>query len=128
MNKIINLTQHAFSVEQIQSITDEGLEIVQPSTEDLDAIKRLITFDSLADCEKLRGRARVIANICESYGAKHAMIGGAPFFMGVLEDTLKETGVIPRYAFSTRRVVEKTQEDGTVVKTSVFVHEGWVKA
>lgn len=55
------------------------------------------------------------------------MIGGAPFLMPVLDKALRNYGHRPIYAFSKRESVEKTNPDGTVVKTSVFKHAGFVE-
>lgn len=54
------------------------------------------------------------------------MIGGAPFFMGILEDMLTRHGFSPMYAFSKRVVLETKNDDGTVTKTSDFKYEGFV--
>jgi len=53
------------------------------------------------------------------------MIGGAPFFMSYLEEALRYRGLTPVYAFSQRESVEQVIDDKTV-KTSVFVHKGFI--
>ena len=58
--------------------------------------------------------------------ADYVMIGGAPFFMAALESALRDVGVTPIYAFSKREVVEEPQSDGSVKKTAVFRHAGFV--
>lgn len=55
-----------------------------------------------------------------------AMIGGAPYLMAPLEAELKKLGIEPVYAFSERVSEETVQADGTVVKTNVFKHVGFV--
>jgi hypothetical protein len=55
-----------------------------------------------------------------------AMIGGAPFFMSTLEKTLKEYGIKPLYAFSKRESVEEN-ENGIIIKKSIFKHIGFVE-
>jgi len=54
------------------------------------------------------------------------MIGGAPFLMPRLEAALTMRGHQVFYAFSKRESVEKLREDGTVEKTCVFSHGGFV--
>ena len=56
------------------------------------------------------------------------MIGGAPWLSEPLERALKREGFRPVYAFSKRISVEETLPDGTVKKTQVFRHEGFVPA
>lgn len=55
------------------------------------------------------------------------MIGGAPYFMVPLEKMIISIGLQPLYAFSERRSKDILQEDGTVVKSTVFEHVGFVK-
>lgn len=58
-----------------------------------------------------------------------AMIGGAPYMMALLEQALWARGIVPLYAYSERRSVEKTDPiTGEVTKTAVFVHLGFVGA
>ena len=54
------------------------------------------------------------------------MIGGAPFLMSPLESALLNNGIEPVYAFSTRESVEKKLPDGSVQKTNIFKHKGFV--
>lgn len=56
------------------------------------------------------------------------MVGGAPFFMAPLEAALRAVNIIPVYAFSKRESVEEKQPDGSVKKTQVFKHAGFVPA
>lgn len=117
---IINLTQHAATVDQVAS-----------GVADLDSLNKALlsealTFASVPTLATMQARAKVIASLAVMVGAKKAMIGGAPFFMSVLENTLKAYGVQACYAFSERVSVEKTDEAGNVVKTNVFRHAGFV--
>jgi hypothetical protein len=106
--KILNLTQHDASKEQL----DEGVVNLETNT----YLKDLLTVKY---GDNLQDKATKIAAL--SVGFKYVMIGGAPFLMPLLENELKERGIIPVYAFSDRVVIEK---DG--VKTSMFQHKGWV--
>ena len=120
--KILNLTQHNATAEQIeQGVFDAPAEIHS-------TIKALLTFDELPSKERLSNNANALVDIAMDMGATHVMIGGAPFFMGVLENALKESGIAPLYAFSQRVSVEKANENGEVVKTNIFKHIGFVEA
>lgn len=118
---ILNLTQHDATEEQTPFVRDLTGE---QKTE----LRKLLTFDSLPTDEEMLERAEKIATIADSNEAAMAMIGGAPFFMSVLEQALKNKGVVPVYAFSLRRSSDVVLPDGTVKKTSVFVHIGFKRA
>ncbi len=113
---IINLTQHAGTPEQ--GVTDP---------ENKSAVQAALTFDTIPSKEEMAERAIFLANIAKESCAKKAMIGGAPFFMSALERALLDVGITPLYAFSVRESVEKAAEDGTVTKTNVFKHIGFVE-
>ena len=55
------------------------------------------------------------------------MIGGAPYLMSALENALMAVGIKPLYSFSERVSMEETIADGTVRKTNVFRHVGFVE-
>ena len=119
MNKIINLTQHASSAEQ----KAEGVM----EAPDQNTIKELLTFVGIPTTAEIKSRAEALAKIVTDAGAEAAMISGAPYLMSALENALKERGITPLYAFSVRESVETVQPDGSVMKTNVFRHAGWVE-
>ena len=47
--------------------------------------------------------------------------------MSALEKALVDYGVCPYYAFSRRESVEEVQADGSVRKTAVFRHAGFIQ-
>ncbi len=114
--RIINLTQHAATGSQV----NEGVFNVEQNLGDL------LTFNSAPSEEEMKERAEKLADIAAEAKAEAAMIGGAGYFMRPLEEALKARGIRPLYSFSERRSVEKHNPDGTVVKTNVFEHVGWV--
>ena len=118
-NTILNLTQHAESPDQVSA----GVFSIHA-----EAVSALLTFDAVPTAYDLFQRARAMAQIAVTSGAKSAMIGGAPFFMAALEYQLKQAGISPFYAFSTRVSEEQAQPDGTVRKVAVFKHLGFVPA
>ena len=118
---ILNLTQHNATEDQI----NEG--VVELQAEIKQVLKGLLDFSEMPTRVEIMDRAASIAKIANRHGAKHAMIGGAPFLMGALESALKDYGITPVYAFSQRISVEKTQDDGSVIKTAIFKHIGFVE-
>lgn len=120
---ILNLTQHFATADQI----DAG--IVDLPEHERAFLVNLLTFESLSEtsADRMMQRADAIAAIAHSLGAKGVMIGGAPFFMSALEDSLKNAGIPAYYAFTQRASVDKVV-DGETVKTSVFKHVGLIPA
>ena len=121
MATILNLTQHAPTPEQVEA------GVVELPPEHKEVLKDLLNFNEIPSRKDIEDRAEVISVLARGAGATHAMIGGAPFLMGALESTLMENGIKPLYAFSQRVVTETMKEDGTVVKTAVFKHVGFVE-
>lgn len=126
--KIVNLTQHWATPEQKEAGVfdlplDQQKELVN-----------LLTFNNLPVGSEMYRRATEIAQMAKMalggslyIGGCYAMIGGAPYFMRWQEEALESVNVIPVYAFSQRVSVEETLVDGTVKKTTVFKHSGFVK-
>ena len=123
---ILNLTQHTPSIDQMM----EG--VGDPTREHREKIHALLTFDNIPTLADMERRAEELANIVESQeytcdtiaggvGCGDAMIGGAPYFMPVLERVLLSRGITVHYAFSVRNVVERHGGE----KTSVFRHVGF---
>lgn len=123
MKKIINLTQHQFTIDQLQDIESRGLEVVEVDQ----SFKSLLNFEALPDTQTIWEKATTLSQIAKEAGASFAMIGGAPYFMSLLEKRLFDNGVKPLYVFSVRSSVERPKEDGTVEKLSVFKHLGFIE-
>ena len=129
---IINLTQHAASPEQItQGVTDlQG--------EQRNALVHLLTFSELPDVQEILDRASDIAELAcynglgdpdgDSPMPHQAMIGGAFWLMAPLAEELKARNIQPVFAFSLRESSEIAMPDGSVRKTLVFRHVGFVDA
>lgn len=138
---IMNLTQHKSTPEQRAAGVFDLEEDVHAE------VRELLTFDALPTREEIEDRAADIALIAAHFSAPEdrandnyelpagdsggfalqAMIGGAPFLMAALEAALLDQGIRPVYAFSRRESAEETQPDGTVRKTAVFRHAGFVE-
>jgi len=116
----LNLTQHLATPQQIA----DG--VVEPSTETKERIKALLTFNEIPTCEEVERRAKELAGIAKASGHANALIGGAPWFMAPLERALVYAGIMPVYSFSQRRSVERLDEAGKVIKSTEFVHTGFI--
>jgi hypothetical protein len=130
---ILNLTQHPATPEQVAA------GVVDLEGKNLEQLKELLTFDSSEVAVKQKfDRARQIADLVsriklgdedslhEDGTAIHVMIGGAPYLMAPLENVLMKDNRVPVYAFSVRESVEQIQSDGSVVKSNIFRHGGFV--
>lgn len=135
---ILNLTQHNATPAQITS------GVVDLVGSDKDLLVKLLTFNTLPTVEEIESRAQKIAYIAsdlmleeknnwieegldeDDFEQYYAMIGGAPFLMGPLEVALKKFDITPIYAFSVRDSVDVKQADGSVKKTAVFNHGGFI--
>lgn len=129
---ILNLTQHTATPEQIAQGVVDLPRVVQ------EVVSALLTVNSLPTRQEIVERCADIAELAVSNGlggddaddprVDAAMIGGAPWLMAELERALQAVGIKPVYAFSVRESIEQVQLDGSVRKTNVFRHEGFIDA
>lgn len=118
---LINLTQHNLTKEQLQGAVEVGNNV-------RDEVIKLITFNELPTAGAIKDNASRLAEICRDMHVSHAVIGGAPYLMGPLEQSLRRVGVTPLYAFTERVAVEVTDPvTGEVTKTSKFNFAGWIE-
>lgn len=122
MTTIVNLTQHPATPDQVAA----GVEDLRGPA--LEALREHLTFDALPTRADIEASAEAIATLAMALEYDAAMIGGAPWLMAPLEAALRRYGVRPLYAFSRREVVEEAQPDGSIRKTAVFRHAGFVAA
>jgi hypothetical protein len=127
---VLNFTQHRCTADQLAA------GIIDCPEQFRDQLTSLLTFDELPTSSEVWNRAQQLAHLFETvavhlgfdYATKetslHAMIGGAPFLMPLLEDAFDDIDVTAYYAFSRRESVDQVQEDGTVRKVAVFKHVG----
>lgn len=116
--RIINLTQHVATPDQIQA------GVFEPS--DKAKVQSLLTFEELPTDLDIANRARQLAIVARASGAEAAMIGGASYLIWCLEEELISKRVRPLHAFSKRVVTETTAPSGVVIKNNVFQHVGFV--
>ena len=133
MAKIINLTQHAATADQLAA------GVVDLTGEDLQQLKKLLTFTTCPTAGEVGVRARQIADLLDKvdppvltedgYSSilRTAMIAGAPYLMGPLTEALEDRFVRSLFSFSERVSVEETLPDGRVRKVGEFAHRGWVE-
>ena len=125
-NKIVvNLTQHTATQEQVAAgVIDLGPEFQN-------RVRELLTFDELPSHREVWARANELVSLLLSrvYPSEidYVMIGGAPFLMHPLVTVLYDYEFVPVFAFSRRVTVEEKQSDGSVIKKSIFKHEGFVE-
>ena len=118
---LINLTQHNLTQEQLKDAVEVGTDV-------RDEVVKLITFNGVPTAGEIKDNASRLAEICRDMHASYAVIGGAPYFMGPLEQALRRVGVTPLYAFTERVAIEVTNpETGEVTKTSKFNFAGWIE-
>jgi len=120
--KILNLTQHSPSAEQVEA------GVFEPPQAMKEEVKNLLTFTDLPTAGEIGERASHLAALAAEQGARAAMIGGAPYLMGPLETALKARGITPLFAFTVRESREEVLPDGSTRKVAVFRHLGFVEA
>lgn len=120
--KILNLTQHVATFEQRK----QGVE--EPSESTKKEIKKLLTFDILPSSQEMQLRAQYLIEIAQKNNYNKILVGGAPFFCKYIDFAAFEKGITVVYAFSKRESVDTKLEDGSVRKTMVFKHLGFIEA
>ena len=129
---IINLTQHPATPDQIAA------GVVDLPQSGREALAELLTFEELPDLDDIQDRAEALVLLAfhndlegddvDDPFPEQAMIGGAPWLMEPLAKRLRAHGIIPLFAFSRRESIEQVQQDGSVRKTNVLKHAGFVEA
>lgn len=120
MMQILNLTQHNATPSQVKA------GVVEPVFKD--CIKSLITFEDIPTKAGMESRASKLAHYAKEDGFDYVLLGGASFFMPILEKTCKEAGLHCLYAFSDRVVKEIVFPDGRILKEAEFQHKGFYEA
>lgn len=122
-NKILNLTQHSATFEQV----NDGVYDLE--YDELQELKRLLTFTSLPTYEEVNKRAQAIAQFAYKRQQNGlVMIGGALWLMYPLIKALANVGLTPIFSYSERESEEEEMPDGSVRKIAVFKHKGFVPA
>ena len=119
-NKILNLTQHYITPEQ----EDDG--VIEPH-ENKELIQSLLTFEDIPSLNTIILRANTLTDIAVKEGVSSVMIGGAGYLMKELENALLDKNIIPLYSFTKRISIDEHMPDGTVEKTVIFKHDGFIR-
>jgi hypothetical protein len=156
MSAIINLTQHAPTNDQIVAgvvdidadrrtklvhfltICGETLTAPSPLREEL-LDSRASSIFCLLTPELAEGARRVAKKVLEAKSDMDAwnatkedtitvMVGGAPYLVDRLTKLFRSHGCRCVYALSERVSKEETMPDGSVKKTQVFAHIGFIDA
>ncbi len=118
---IINLTQHAATPEQISAGVTDLPEHIRSE------LIALLTFEELPTIAQICARAETICALIDAPVGTSIMIGGAPYLMKPLIESLQKRGYHAVFAFSKRISEEVAQADGSVKKVSMFKHAGFVE-
>ena len=122
---IINATQHKSTMSQREA------GVVDLKGDDHSDLCALLTFTEIPSYPEMKTRAyKIVRLLSQAFGCGpvDVMIGGAPFFMSILENVLILEDYNPIYSFSERISVEIQLEDGSVKKENVFKHTGFVSS
>jgi hypothetical protein len=132
---ILNLTQHVPTPEQ------QKAGVIDLAPEDRDKLIKLLNFKTLPTKREIVDRGEAIYDLIYgdvgddniSYTKREiykdvsgVMIGGFIPLCVYLESIFNRIKVV--YAFSERVSIETTNKSGEVIKTSKFVHKGFVQA
>ena len=118
--KILNLTQHKCTKDQIEA------GVVDATEQHQQEIAQLLTFEEIPSEREMYRRAFQLLIIAFNEDADAVMIAGAPYFMAPLSRVMTFNHVKVLYAFSKRESVEIQNADGTVSKSNIFKHIGFV--
>ena len=121
---MLNITQHTATKEQVE----DG--VIDPAQEVKVQIQKLITFDQsvMKEPEQLWNRAKALVGLVKRTYPEinRVMVGGALYFMPALVKELKEQGFEVFFSYTDRVSSEVHNADGSVTKTLVFKHLGFV--
>lgn len=127
---ILNLTQHAATEEQ------KAAGVVDMSPVDQEMLRCVLTFSAIPTAQETWSKAMGLLTMAMREfnalgvpeGERTALIGGALWLMEPLAIALRDCDIKPVFSFSQRESAEETRTDGSVVKTNVFRHVGFVEA
>lgn len=118
-NRILNLTQHRATGEQIA----DGVENIPSRL--AKELENLLTFKADYSLTDLVTSAKALARLAHSLGYEQVMIGGLPSLMKHLEAELIALDISVGYARTERVSIDKPLPDGSgTQKVSVFKYCG----
>jgi hypothetical protein len=125
MKKLIWCSAHTPTQEQLTSLQEMGevvfLKDVKPSLQEK-------INNCPADRGELMSLAQELNHLTIELDCTIVQLGGSPLFLYIagaeINGCLSKAKII--FAHSERVSVDSPQPDGTVIKTSVFKHIGWI--
>jgi len=117
--KILNLTNHKSTPKQ------KAAGVIELKPYDDTLIRDCLIFEKIPTRKEMLRRIDFILEVVVKYNVNYAMIGGASYFMPLLEHSLMRMSILPVYTFSERKSIEKQENDGSVRKVTVFNHLGF---
>jgi hypothetical protein len=125
MRNLLWCSAHTPTQEQLTSLQEMGKLIF---LKDVDASLQEKINNCPADRTELMSLAKDLSELRSSLDCTIVQLGGSPLFLYIAGATIN--GCLSKqvliFAHSERVSVDSPQEDGTVVKTSVFKHIGWI--
>jgi hypothetical protein len=105
--KVLNLTPFQTTSSQfIAGVVD------LPESERVKLIK-LLSFNAVPSQKELIERSEAIAEIARKTGCDTAMIGGVPYILAILEQSLNSVGINPVYSFTIREIKQVCSDIST---------------
>ncbi len=125
MKTLLWCSAHTPTSEQLNSLQEMGklmfLKDVKPSLQEK-------INNCPADRTELMSLAKDLSELRSSLDCTIVQLGGSPMFLyiaGAIMNGCMSKSVL-LFAHSERVSVDSPQPDGTVIKTSVFKHIGWI--
>lgn len=122
MKKLLWCSAHTPTQEQMTSLQEMGevtfLKDVKPSLQ-----------EKINNCPSDEMELLDLATSLSVFQTRHdytlVQIGGSPMFLFLCGDAINRKNVL--FAHSERVSIDTPQEDGSIVKTSVFKHVKWIQ-
>lgn len=124
MKKFLWAAAHDMTPEQRESLTSEGEVILLKEVNPEFYQELLNSPDNAMDLKNL---ASNLLSIADANDAILVQPAGSPAFQLALGIANFIPDMHIRYAHTKRVSKDVPQEDGTIIKTSTFKHEGWIK-
>ncbi len=113
--KILNLSNHTLTDEQMLELQEKGYKVIELDQEDKTAWGQLTPHNY----------KEITNRIFDKYDVNAFHTAGFPAGVNYAVDLARKLNKQSFYSFSVRNCVEKKQADGTVLKNYIFKHEGF---
>ena len=125
MKKLLWCSAHTPTKEQLDSLNEMGQLVF---LKDVDASLQEQINNCSSDRRELISLANDINKLRLELDCTLVQLGGSPMFLYIAGATINSclSKQVLIFAHSERVSLDVPQEDGTVIKTSVFKHIGWI--